>query len=151
MNEGLLALIIIVATIGAAIWAAMYRDLIWPTSPSGPSRPAGRVVSRPGRMTPAPRRSPALAETPAKPAAIISEPISAVTTPKNDAETIAIMTIAKLIAAGQVGETAALQTVFAVKPGSSRRYKEVQRKLKIAQEELTAIEPAGSIEPAGQR
>jgi len=148
MNEGLLALILILGTIGAVIWAVMYRDLIWPTSPNSPRRPAGRVrsrVLRPGRAAPAaPRQRLALVETRAKSTATVSEPVSGVATLENDAEMIALRTLAKLIAANQITETAALQTVFAVRAGSSKRYKEVQAKLKIAQAELeSAAELAG--------
>ena len=42
----------------------------------------------------------------------------------------------KLINAGLITETAALQTVFGVKAGSSKDYKRVHEKLKIAQAEI---------------
>lgn len=147
MNEGLLALLIIGGTIGAVIWVALHRDVIYgqPTQPA----PEGRVRSRmlrPGRAAPAPARQRlVLVETKAKPAATISAPISATPMQDNDAEMVALRALAKLIAADLVTETAALQTVFAVRAGSSKRYKEVQAKLKIAQAELESpVELAGS-------
>jgi hypothetical protein len=153
MNEGWLALLIILATIGAMIWIGLHRHIIYPER-FGAGHPVGhaRLVSRrPGRATPAPRRPLRAAETRPKSTATVSETVSGIATLENDAEMIALRTIAKLIAADLITETVALSTVFAVKAGSSRRYKEVQRKLKIAQAELEAIEPVGSAEPIQHR
>jgi len=142
VNEGILAIIIIVATMGAAVWAVLYRDLIWPTLHNSTSRPAARVISRPGRAPSAPpRRSPTLAETAPKPSTTISTAVSGVATPNDETEMIAFRVLAKLIAADLVTETAALQAVFDVRAGSSKRYKEVQAKLKAAQAEVESSSP----------
>lgn len=155
MDEGWLGMAVILTTIGAMIWIGLHRHIIYPER-FGPGRaaPAQRrpLQWRPGRAMPAHRRrSPAPTETKPKPAATISRGISGVAMLENDAEMIALLAIAKLIAAGLVTETGALQTVFAVRAGSSRRYREVHDKLKIAQAELAALEPADSIEPASRQ
>jgi hypothetical protein len=141
MNEGLLALLVIVATIGAGVWVALHRDIIYPER----AQPAAR--SRVRTAKPRPMHRPAQvarpAETVAKPAASVSSPVSRIATPESDPEMIALRALAKLIAADLITETAALQTVFDVKAGSSKRYKEVQAKLKAAQAELESVgEPA---------
>ena len=141
MNEGWLALAVIVATISAMIWIALNRHIIYPERfGAGPSSRRARFdARRPGRApTAQPRRLPALAETPAKSPAMVSTGVSGVATPTNDAEMVALEAIAKLIAAELITETVALTTVFAVKAGSSKRYKEVQAKLKIAQSRLAS-------------
>jgi hypothetical protein len=127
MNGGALALLLIVATIGAAIWVSLHRNVIWPESarPTGP-RARLKRKARPGRA----------AEIEPKRPATISVPVSGVATPNDDAEMVALRAIAKLIAANLVTETVALQTVFAVKAGSSKRYQDVKTKLKTAQAEL---------------
>lgn len=68
----------------------------------------------------------------AEKAEIVSEAVSGIATPEIDYEMIAIEAIAKLIAADLIKETAALTTVFSVKPGSSKDYKRVQSKLREA-------------------
>ena len=92
-------------------------------------RPNYRRVARPAqRPAPAGETKPKRAET-------VSATVSGIAVPDNDAEMIAIRTVAKLINAGMITETAALETVFAVRAGSSRRYRAVQAKLKLAQAE----------------
>lgn len=136
MNPAILVFVTIAATIGAAIWVALHRHVIYPDRYTTPAPPA-----RSRRRVPLSTRQREIA---VKPAAIISAPVSSVATPNIDAETVAIQTIAKLIAAGKITETAALETVFNVKAGSSRRYKEVQAKLKTAQSELVSkAQPEG--------
>jgi hypothetical protein len=122
------------------IYIALNRRLIWPER-FVHERPPWASPQRPPRKRP---RSPALAETPAKPAATVSAVVSGIRTLDNDAEMVALRTLAKLIQAELITETVGLQTVFAVKAGSSKRYKEVQAKLKAAQAELeSAAELAG--------
>jgi len=138
MNQGALALGLIVAAIGAVIWVSLHRHVIWPeTARPAEPRARPRPAARPGRLAHRvrPGRAPAVETEPKRPATI-SEPVSGVATPDDDTEMIAVRTIAKLIAADLVTETVALQTAFGVKPGSSKRYKEVQAKLKMAQAEL---------------
>lgn len=140
MNPGLLALGLVAAAIGAAIWVVWHREAIYgaaarpAASGQRPARPA-----RPARRPAPPAHRPArqlASETAQKREAMISADVSGFTMPENDAEMIALRTIAKLVKADLVKETVALSTVFAVKPGSSKRYREVQEKLKIAQAEI---------------
>ena len=130
MNQGLLAILIVAATIGAAAWVAIHRDVIYPPTTRPATRP--RVRAGPLRIS-GPTRRP---ETEQKPHTIVSSPVSGVATPNDDPEMIAVRALAKLIAAQLVTETAALETVFSVKAGSSKAYKSVQAKLKAAQAEL---------------
>lgn len=131
MNEGLLAILIVLATIGAAIWVAIHRDVIYPT-PRPANRPRVRVAAL--------RSSgPARPETRTEKAATVSAPVSSAATPESDPEMIAVRVLAKLVAVKLVTETEALENAFDVKAGSSKRYKEVQAKLKVAQAEAESI------------
>lgn len=133
MNPGTLAILTLLGTIGVGITVVWYRDLIWPEyfPPAEPQR-------RPG-----PRRPPAArarqvkpAEMEPKPAATVSNGVSGIATPNNDAEMVALRAVAVLIQANMITETAALETLFCVKAGSSKRYKAIHAKLKQAQSEL---------------
>jgi hypothetical protein len=135
VNEGLLAILVVVATIGAAIWVAIHRDVIYPQSPRPAARP--RVRSAMLRSS-GPARRP---ETGPKRVATVSLPVSGIATPQVEPETIAFQVLAKLIKAGLVTETAALETAFEVKAGSSKAYKSVQAKLKAAQAEIDSSMP----------
>jgi len=63
------------------------------------------------------------------------DPVSAVATPYSNAETIAFRFLARLVTAGHVTETQALETACEVKAGSSKAYQEARAKLKKALEE----------------
>jgi hypothetical protein len=145
MNEGTLAIMIIVATIGVGIVAVMYRDLIFPTGapPSRQRRPAQL------RRLPAarPRVSPALArsETAPKSTEAVSVPVSPIATPDSDPETIAFQVLAKLVHAGVVTETMALEHAFGVRAGSSKAYTTVRAKLKTALAELSRIDSESTL------
>lgn len=146
MNAGILAMLTLLGTVGAGIALVWYRDLIFGAEPP-PRRPGPRrpPPSRPRRLTTAHKP-----ETVAKRAATVSAPVSGVAIANNDAEMIALRALAKLIRAEMITETAALETVFAVRAGSSKAYKNVQAKLKQAQSELADIpEPASP--PPGER
>jgi hypothetical protein len=71
-------------------------------------------------------------------------PVSGIATPNDDPEMVAFRVLAKLIAARLVTETAALETAFDVRAGSSKAYKTVQAKLKAAQ-----VEAESSSAPIG--
>jgi hypothetical protein len=133
MNEGIVLLLTVLGTAGAGLTVLWYRDLIWPEH-----FPPAKQQRRPG-----PRRPPAArarqvtpAETEPKPAATVSPAVSGIATPDNDAEMVALRAVAVLIQANMITETAALETLFCVKPGSSKRYKAIHAKLKQAQSEL---------------
>lgn len=127
MNEGWLAIGVILATIGSGIALVVYRDLIFTTGAAAPRRPAAARSSAP--------RS----ETVAKPAAIVSTAISVIAAPENDIEMIAFRALAKLIRGGVVGETIAIETAFDVKAGNGKAYKAAQAKLKTALAELDSL------------
>lgn len=135
MNEGWLAIGVILATIGSGVALVWYRDLIFTTGAAAPRRPRQVAGRRPNR--PAVRRRPI--ETPAKPAAVVSPAISVITAPENDPEMIAFRALAKLVRAGAVNETIAIETVFDVKAGSSKAYKAAQSKLKKALVDLDSL------------
>lgn len=67
------------------------------------------------------------------------DPVSAIATPKDATETIAFHFIARLIKAGHVTETQALESACGVKAGSSKAYQEARVKLKKALEEVESI------------
>lgn len=136
MNEGTLALGVVIATIAASVYLTWNRELLFPSAntprrperkPLQPRRPKVRVVHRPTATRP---------EIPPQRLEAVSAPISSIAVPNGDPEMIALRTIAKLTAANLVTETRALETVFDVKAGNGKRYKDVQAKLKIAQAEL---------------
>lgn len=133
MNPGTLAILTLLGTIGVGVTVVWYRDLIWPEH---------FPQAKPQRRT-GPRRPPAgrarqvkPAETAPKPAETVSPAVSGIATPDNDAEMVALRAVAVLIKANMITETAALETLFCVKPGSSKRYKAIHAKLKQAQSEL---------------
>jgi len=138
MNEGWLAIGVILATIGAGIVLVMYRDLIFTTDTPTPRKQRRPIKRRPGRS--AARSS--NAETPAKQAEVVSNVVSVIAARENDTEMIAFRALAKLVRAGDVTETTALEHAFDVKAGSSRAYKAVQSKLKIALVELDIADPS---------
>lgn len=136
MNEGTLALGVIIATIAAMIYLSWNRELLFPSTdqPSRSERkplqqrqPKARIVRRPAATRPE--------IAPQRPAAV-SAPVSSIATPNDDAEMVALRTIAKLVAADLVTETKALERVFNVKAGNGKDYQRVQAKLKEAQAEL---------------
>jgi len=133
MNEGWLAIGVILATIGSAVALVWYRDLIFTTGAAAPRRPRRSTPRRPAAARP---RAPRQVETPAKPAEVVSNAISVIAAPENDIEMIAFRALAKLVRAGDVTETTALEHAFDVSAGSSKAYKAVQAKLKIALAEL---------------
>jgi hypothetical protein len=136
MNEGWLAICVILATIGSGIALVWYRDLIFTTGAAAPRRPRRSTPRRPARppARPAPR-----VETPAKQAEAVSYAVSSIAAPENDIEMIAFRALAKLVRAGMVNETVAIETVFDVKAGSSKAYKAAQSKLKQALVELDSL------------
>jgi len=129
MNEGWLAIGVILATIGSGIALVWYRDLIFTTGAAAPRRPR-----RPTPRRPATR--PRQIETPVKQAEVVSDAVSVITAPESEIEMIAFRALAKLVRAGDVTETTALEHAFDVKAGSSKAYKAVQAKLKTALAEL---------------
>lgn len=132
--EGLLLLLTVIGTAGAGLTVVWYRDLIWPEhfprSPA-PRRPAPRRVVR----------GPAAGETKPKPAEAVSPTVSGVATPQTDAETVSFRTLAKLVKAGVVTETVALESACEVKAGSSKAYMAAREKLKAALAEIDKISP----------
>jgi hypothetical protein len=136
MNEGWLAIGVILATIGSAVALVWYRDLIFTTGAAAPRRPRRSTPRRPAAARP---RAPRQAETPAKPAEVVSTAISVIAAPENDIEMIAFRALAKLIRAGAVNETVAIETVFDVKAGSSKAYKTAQSNLKKALNDLDSL------------
>jgi len=135
MNEGWLAIGVILATIGSGIALVWYRDLIFTTGAAAPRRPRRSTPRRPGRSTARPRQ----VETPVKQAEVVSNAVSVIAAPENDIEMIAFRALAKLVRAGMVNETVAIETVFDVKAGSSKAYKAAQSKLKQALVELDSL------------
>lgn len=135
MNEGWLAIGVILATIGSAVALVWYRDLIFTTGAAAPRRPRRSTPRRPARPPTRPRQ----VETPAKPAEVVSNAISVIAAPENDIEMIAFRALAKLIRAGAVNETVAIETVFDVKAGSSKAYKAAQSNLKKALNDLDSL------------
>jgi len=135
MNEGWLAIGVILATIGSGIALVWYRDLIFTTGAAPERRPRRPTPRRPaGQRRPAPRT-----EIEAKPAAIVSSDVSVIATPESDAEMIAFRALAKLIRAGAVNETVAIETAFDVHAGSSKAYKAAQAKMKKALADLDSL------------
>ena len=137
MNEGTLAILVIIATIGAGVVVVAYRDLIFSTGAPPPRERRPAQLRRP----PAGRPS----ETPAKPAEAISVPISPIATPESDPEMIAFQALAKLVRAGVVTETIALEHAFGVRAGSSKAYTTVRAKLKVALAELATADSSSSL------
>ena len=138
MNEGWLAIGVILATIGSGIALVWYRDLIFTTGAAAPRRPRRSTPRRPARPAARPRQI----ETPVKQAEVVSNVVSMIAAPENDIEMIAFRALAKLVRAGDVTETIALEHAFDVKAGSSKAYKAVQAKLKIALVELDIADPS---------
>jgi len=138
MYTGYLAIGVLVATIGAIVWIALHRRVIFGDAESQVQKPVRLGPTRAPRKTPARSRPPAVAaaETPAKQLAMVSSDVSGATMPDSDPEMVSIRTIAKLVAADLTKETSALETVFEVKAGGGKRYKEVQAKLKEVLKEL---------------
>lgn len=132
MNEGWLAIGVILATIGSGVVLVWYRDLIFSPGAAAPRRSRRQVKRRPGRA--AARSS--TTETPAKPAETASEAVSVVAIENDSMEMIAFLVLAKLIRARDITETVALEHAFDVKAGSSKAYKAAQAKLKRALEDL---------------
>jgi hypothetical protein len=62
--------------------------------------------------------------------------ISGIAMPEDDTETVAFRFLARLVKAGHVTETQALESACGVKAGSSKAYQEARAKLKKALEEL---------------
>jgi hypothetical protein len=62
--------------------------------------------------------------------------VSVIATPENDTEMVAFRFLARLVKAGHVTETQALESACEVKAGSSKAYQEARAKLKRAIEEL---------------
>jgi hypothetical protein len=135
MNEGWLAIGVILATIGSGVALVWYRDLIFTTGAAAPRRPRRSTPRRPARSAARPRQ----AETPVKQAEAISNAVSVIAAPENDIEMIAFRALAKLVRAGKVNETVAIETVFDVKAGSSKAYKAAQSKLKQALVDLDSL------------
>lgn len=135
MNEGWLAIGVILATIGSGVALVWYRDLIFTTGAAAPRRPRRSTPRRPARPPTRPRK----VETPAKQAEAVSNAVSVIAAPENDIEMIAFRALAKLIRAGAVNETIAIETVFDVKAGSSKAYKACQANLKRALAELDSL------------
>lgn len=135
MNEGWLAIGVILATIGSAVALVVYRDLIFTTGAAPPRRPRSSTPRRP----PARRRSAPRTETPVKRVAMVSPPISAIATLDLDTEMIAFRAIAKLVRAGVITETLAIEHTFDVKAGSSKAYKACHANLKRALAELDSL------------
>lgn len=131
MNEGWLAIGVILATIGSAVALVWYRDLIFTTNAPAPRQRRPAQLRR--------RSAPRAAETGAKQAAIVSHAVSSIAAPENDIEMIAFRALAKLVRAGMVNETVAIETVFDVKAGSSKAYKAAQSRLKQALVELDSL------------
>jgi hypothetical protein len=135
MNEGWLAIGVILATIGSAVALVWYRDLIFTTGAAAPRRPRRSTPRRPQRPTGRPRQ----VETPAKQAEAVSIAVSSIAAPENDIEMIAFRALAKLVRAGVVGETVAIETAFDVKAGNGKNYKAAQSNLKRALAELDSL------------
>lgn len=136
MNEGWLAIGVILATIGSGVALVWYRDLIFTTGAAAPRRPRRSTARRPAAARP---KAPRQAETPAKPAEVVSSAISVIAAPENDIEMIAFRALAKLVRAGAVNETIAIETVFDVHAGSSKAYKAAQANLKKALNDLDSL------------
>jgi hypothetical protein len=131
MNEGWLAIGVLVATIGSGIALVWYRDLIFTTGAAAPRR------RRPTQRRPVAR--PRATEIPAKRVAMVSPPISPIATLDSDNEMIAFRAIAKLVRAGLITETLAIEHTFDVKAGSSKAYKTCHANLKRALAELDSL------------
>lgn len=132
MNEGWLLLLTVIACAGTAITVVWYRDLIWPERFPRVEEPRPRP--RPRLASSAPRRP--SGEMTRKRAEVVSIDVSGVATPQTDAETVSFRTLAKLVSAGVVTETVALETTCNVKAGSSKAYQAAREKLKTALAEL---------------
>jgi hypothetical protein len=135
MNEGWLAIGVILATIGSGVALVWYRDLIFTTGAAAPRRP--RQVAPRRRARPATR--PRQVETPAKRVAMVSPPVSPIATLDSDTEMIVFRAIAKLVRAGVITETLAIEHAFDVKAGSSKAYKACHANLKRALFELDSL------------
>lgn len=135
MNEGWLAIGVILATIGSGVALVWYRDLIFTTGAAAPRRPRQGAPRR--RARPAARLR--QIETTAKPAAIVSQAVAVIAAPENDVEMIAFRALAKLVRAGVVTETQAIEHAFDCKAGSSKAYKSAQANLKRALIELDSL------------
>lgn len=136
MNEGTLAIVVIIATIGVAIFAATHRELLFPSSDQHPRVTQKPLQGRRPELRVVRGGTSARRETRAKRAEAVSGAVSGIAKPQSDPEMIALLTIAKLVAHDLVTETKALETVFSVRAGSSKEYKRVQARFKIAQSEL---------------
>lgn len=139
MNQGTLAILVILATIGVAIFAATHRDLLFPASNQRSRVPGKHLHSRQPALRVVRGSSSARPETTPKQHETVSTGVSGVATSQEDPETIALRTIAKLVAEDLLTETKALETVFNVKAGSSKEYKRVHAKLKSIQAQLERL------------
>lgn len=129
MNEGLLLLLTVLAVAGLAIAVLWYRDLIWPERFAPPvQRQRSRPRLRPRRVVPP--------EMKAKPREGVSITVSGVPMAQKEVETVSFRTLAKLVHAGVVTETVALETACNVRAGSSKAYQEARANLKKALADL---------------
>lgn len=135
MNEGWLAIGVILATIGSGVALVVYRDLIFTTGAAAPRRQRRPTPRRPAAARP---RAPQ-GETVAKRVAMVSPPVSPVATLDSDDEMIVFRAIAKLVRAGDITETIAIEHTFDVKAGSSKAYKVCHANLKRALLELDSL------------
>jgi hypothetical protein len=121
---------------------AIHMGVQWLTSAGQqPPRPVARAqVLR--RQLGRPKRAvrPRPPETPPQPPETHFAPVSGALTPQSDAETIAFHCLAKLVRAGMLTETQALEGSFDVKAGSSKAYQEKRAKLKAALADLDTRE-----------
>lgn len=132
MNPFAYSMLVLAGVVGVAILLLTYRDLIFDTPP--PRRQVrGR---RPVRRRPAPAGRPKGVETDAKINETISKAISGAATPNSSTEMISFHTLAKLVHAGVVTETTAIETACGVIAGSSKDYQEAREKFKRAAAEL---------------
>lgn len=128
MNEGWLAMALVLSTIAVGVYASMRPDLFFPARhPSAQRRPG------PARHSPARRRLAPPARKPTEIAKPVSPDISGAAMPNSEHETIALETLAILVSADLVGETDGLKALFGAKAGSSKKYKAIHARFKEIQ------------------
>jgi len=97
---------------------------------------AARLRPSPLRRTNGQFNGSAPAETKRNEDEIRFDAISSIAIPKDDAETVAFRFLARLVKAGHVTETQALESACGLKAGSSKAYQEARTKLKKALEDI---------------
>lgn len=142
MNEGWLALGLLVLFILALGWIALHREVIFsqpatPAKKTAALKPVRRLKNPPALVE---RSSGRAGETEPKQAEAVSSDVSGSTTGNDVSETVSLETIAKLVRAKKLTQTDGIEIAFDVKAGSSTRYTHLRDRLREVLKDMPAVE-----------